>query len=454
MKADFGIKKNSDLAVDILRQLSRRHSDFVVMTGFRKKSIWVSGDVDICCRCMLATSSCLMKVITEMGGVIAHCIPNYGGGVVISGAFPLRDWATFRFDLSETPLLVSNVTFPEIFYSASADEFLRDAELVGGIYCPASDVELTHYIKRKILKNQFDQSVSEYVNLLLQSCSDVDRSMDEIFNGDEKLIAVFKEFLLQGSIDRKEAENIRHRLKLRLVNMGRLKRVSLLSRARRLLRKIFGVQQGLHIAFAAPDGSGKTTAIERIMEKNGVFGQIRYFHLRPTLLPAVSAKARSERENLSFKPHTSRPYGFFLSILKLLALYFDYTVGYLIKIKTLLFSPNLIISDRYFYDVLVDPRRFRLKRTRLAEYLFGRMIPRPDVCYVLIGDPVAISLRKNDLNWEQILEQNQTLIKLADVRPEMIVVNADANPDAVFDVIFGDLMSRLNRKIEYPQVGD
>ena len=41
------------------------------------------------------------------------------------------------------------------------------------------------------------------------------------------------------------------------------------------------------------------------------------------------------------------------------AFFLDHWVGYIFKVRPALGRSNFVIFDRYFHDVLVDPRRYR-----------------------------------------------------------------------------------------------
>lgn len=440
------IDANSVLASEILQELSASRSDFAVITGFRRLPVCVKGDVDICCRDAHSLLSSLIKIINSLGGTIAHILLNNGSGFVISGAVASRGWATFRFDLYETPLLASNRTYPAKYLSEPGDVLLGNVELINGVYCVSRRLELEHYIKRKILKNQFDAEVLDYINILKIQVADFDDLIEGIFQNDA--LIYYRKYLNGADIESFEREVVVQSLKEALERLGKVIYDTRMVRLRRAVRKIFGQREGIHIAFAAPDGAGKTTVIDKIMQRGGVFGDILYFHLRPTLIPAVSAKSRTERENQEFKPHTNAPYSFPWSVFKYLALYADYTLGYYLKIFKKLYAPNLVISDRYFYDIFIDSKRFRLRGSPLFLNLFKFFTPTPDVCYALIGDPEELHRRKDDLSVNQIAEQNDKLNLLCSSRKEIVLIDANMNAEEVFNAVFVDLISRLNSKLK------
>jgi thymidylate kinase len=444
--SDNLFNENSLLATEVLQKLSEYRSDFAVMTGFRRLPVLVKGDVDICCYDAHSVLMSIEKIINDLGGVIGHILPNKGNGYVISGAVSSRGWATFRFDLCETPLLASNRTYPAKYLSESVDSFLEEKGLVNGVYCVPCKMEVAHYVKRKVLKYQFDSEVVEYIKLLAKEIDDLDQIIDQCFTGEARWY--YKDFLEVGTIVEHKKTIVFQNLTTNLAQSGKVSFEGKISRLRRVLKKVCSPRQGVHIAFAAPDGAGKTTVIDKIMQRGGMFGSVSYFHLRPTLIPAVSAKSRSDRENLEFKPHTNKPYYFPWNVLKYLALFVDYTLGYYLKIFKQLYSPNLVISDRYFYDIFIDPKRFRLRGSPFFLYFFKLFMPSPDVCYTLIGDPEVLFQRKNDLTVTQIAEQNGKLELLSAGRQEMVLIDANMEEEQVFDAVFTDLLTRISSNLK------
>ncbi len=76
-------------------------------------------------------------------------------------------------------------------------------------------------------------------------------------------------------------------------------------------------------------------------------------------------------------PHGKPPRGFLFSIFKLLYWAVDYWYGYLAVIRPDPSNPTLVMFDRYYHDVLVDPERYRLPTSTLGFAQFvGRLVRR------------------------------------------------------------------------------
>jgi thymidylate kinase len=430
-------------SLDILIQLTQNESVFGVLHGFRREELSLKGDIDICCLDIDIFLNELKECILLNRGTLVTENKHFGGGVVLTGVFEENDYETFRYDIYENPMLASNLTFPKMYFSEDKANFLNNREIVHDIYCVNAKYEFIHYFKRKIIKQDFTNEVRNYSLFLYGLVDDA----EDIIKKNLNLYANdYINFLKNGTIEKIKKIEIFEYLTNKLEAENKVKKIPFyLTIAKRLARLIKG-KKGTHIAFLAPDGAGKTTVIEGLYKKDKIFGSLDYFHLRPTLLPAYSAKARDERENNEFMPHSSSPYRFPLNIMKYLALVFDYSIGYYLKIFPKLYSNNLVVSDRYFYDLFIDPARFRLKKLSFFMFIFNYFIPKPDVVYALLADPEEIISRKQDLTLQAINDQNNIIKSLEGKYKNIIFIDANQSPSNVFNDVFQDVVKRHSLK--------
>jgi thymidylate kinase len=111
---------------------------------------------------------------------------------------------------------------------------------------------------------------------------------------------------------------------------------------------------GLFVVVMGPDGVGKSTLIEQLVEAlEPAFGGHKRFHWRPMLL------WRRKSTQDTTKPHSLPPHGLWSSMARLWAHVLDYSLGYWVVIRPLLTRSHLVIFDRYYDDVLIDPTRYR-----------------------------------------------------------------------------------------------
>jgi thymidylate kinase len=148
------------------------------------------------------------------------------------------------------------------------------------------------------------------------------------------------------------------------------------------------------VAFLGQDGSGKSTVISKLVSMHKTLGYagVVVYHLRPQFLKGQYGASVVDN------PHAQAARGALFSAVKLLFFMLDYRISnFLLKLKKGC-GDKLIIFDRYYYDILVDPARYRFKRPYCLARLVSRMIPKPDVLFLLdVPAEVALS-RKAELS--------------------------------------------------------
>jgi len=134
-------------------------------------------------------------------------------------------------------------------------------------------------------------------------------------------------------------------------------------------------------------------------------------------------------------PHAYKKYSVVLSIMKLIYLWSDYFIGHFTVIKWKKIFSTFVLFDRYFQDVLVDPKRFRYGGPLWLVILLGRLLPMPDALIFLNTSVAAIQKRKKEVSDEECDRQVKNYEKVAGKMKNAIIFDA-AKPlnDVVFDV--------------------
>jgi thymidylate kinase len=182
---------------------------------------------------------------------------------------------------------------------------------------------------------------------------------------------------------------------------------------------------GIMVSVLGPDGVGKSTVLEGLASQFSVSLRRRsLFHWRPQVL----AKRKDNRPVTD--PHGQSPRGSLASMLYLSVFFADCWAGHLFVIKPRLVRAGFVQFDRYFHDVLVDPRRYRYGGPKWFAKFLCRLLPEPDLVILLDANEDLILSRKTELTRAEIQRQRQAYGELRFQRAKEVYVRTDAGIQA------------------------
>ncbi len=152
-------------------------------------------------------------------------------------------------------------------------------------------------------------------------------------------------------------------------------------------------RRGGVLLLAGPDGVGKTT-LSRALEETVLVDSplLRAHHRR-----GVGVLPGRRPQGPTSEPHRHPPYGRLVSAGKLLYLYFDFLLGFVLRTRPFVNAGGWVILQRNWWDLLIDPLRYRLRPMPRLAGLLGALLPQPDLVLVLEADPRVIRGRKAEL---------------------------------------------------------
>lgn len=215
---------------------------------------------------------------------------------------------------------------------------------------------------------------------------------------------------------------------------------SLLSDAGRLIRRI-AVPPGLMLVLLGPDGSGKSSVAAGVMNVLGPsFGKerSRYLHWKPELI-----RRRRSDSGPTTDPHGRPPRGVLSSLVHFTFHLLEFVVGGQLKIRPVLIRNGLVAVDRYYYDFLVDPKRYRLNVPGRLVRWASRAVMRPDLVICLDAPTEVLQGRKWELPPEETGRQRKAYVNLARTLPNAHVVDASRPLDEVVSVVTGIALDYL-----------
>jgi thymidylate kinase len=180
--------------------------------------------------------------------------------------------------------------------------------------------------------------------------------------------------------------------------------------------------RGVFVAFLGPDGCGKSSLTDLLMERLGGHEDVLKIHRvymgsGQPILPTRKLTRRLHGKTgpkVASMPMTVRD----VSPRRLrgpLHVLADEILRYWVHVRPRMGPHGVVLADRYAYDVLRVNNRTVQKRwfRRLAM----AVIPRPQLTFFLEGDPATITARKHELTVAETTRQLHAYRKLAGVVP-------------------------------------
>jgi thymidylate kinase len=178
---------------------------------------------------------------------------------------------------------------------------------------------------------------------------------------------------------------------------------------------------GIMIVFLGPDGVGKSTLISHLAQLMGtVFRGHCLFHYRPGLL------GRRKYTGDVTDPHGRSEHSVWWSLGRLLLHIMDYWANYWLIVRPKLTRSGLVVFDRYFYDLVVDPKRYRYGGPLWAVRILRALIPKPNLVFVLDAPAQVLLSRKQEVASEEVQRQRETYLKEAKTLPRARVIDTSA----------------------------
>jgi hypothetical protein len=164
---------------------------------------------------------------------------------------------------------------------------------------------------------------------------------------------------------------------------------------------------GWSVLIVGPDGTGKSTVARSQEEALApFFRKFLAVHWSPGMLPRPGAiVGRGEPDHSA--PHVRPPHGRVLSAWLLAYYWLDFLIGGWLRTWPIRLRTGLVVTERGWWDIAVDPRRYRLDvPPRLVRGL-GAFLPHPDVVLVLAAAPDVILARKGELSASELERQRR-----------------------------------------------
>ena len=174
----------------------------------------------------------------------------------------------------------------------------------------------------------------------------------------------------------------------------------------------------MKVVLLGADGAGKSSVINGLIRKlndDGVPARTR--HLKPKL---VMPQLRKNPGSTVVDPHGKPPRGAFLSLVKIGVWVFEEWYATLFQEE----KNTLLICDRYFHDLLIDPRRYRYGGPMWTARLIAALMPQPRLWVLLDAPPEVLRQRKQDVTAEETTRQHEAYLAFVRRRQRHVIVDA------------------------------
>jgi len=198
---------------------------------------------------------------------------------------------------------------------------------------------------------------------------------------------------------------------------------------------------GAVLSVVGPDGSGKTTLIDALLQ--GALAGRPIMRIRKVgTLPRRTMPGITVTE-----PHKNPPYPFGLSYLKTAYVFCDYFLGWGLRIRPFVKTGGWVIVERGWWDIAVDPKRYRMSTPSRLLWALGRLQPVPDLLLILEAPAEIVYTRKQELSMEELDRQMRAWRKYLPSKQKHVFIDAVKPVDEV--VRAGEVeVERLRNELE------
>ncbi|MGO9316232.1 MAG: hypothetical protein ACLPXT_15925 [Terracidiphilus sp.] len=180
----------------------------------------------------------------------------------------------------------------------------------------------------------------------------------------------------------------------------------------------------MKIVVLGPDGAGKSSVIHGLLGKfarEGCVVKIR--HLKPFFV----IPQRGEPGAIVIDPHGKPFRSALFSIAKIVVwLLEEWYVSYFQDR-----SETLLICDRYYHDLLIDPKRYRYGGPLWAAKMVGKLIPQPRLWVLLDAPAQVLQARKQEVPLEETSRQRQAYLAFVRDQRSNVIIDASQSLDKV-----------------------
>ncbi len=387
------VKLPAEVITSVFSLLDRKQISYCLVHGYDGLPHTYGSDID-CVIDAAATPESLLKLLVENQDEIgAQPVRAKGRHITLQCASGDGLPVLLAFDFT------TDYTFGNLLISEGRP-ILERRRRHGDFWTASAAVEFTCLLKRSLLKLKLDLKVAQRLTALFVEAPTESRAhLTAVWPQQAQELA---DVAASGDWGRILADPaaLRSALKRHLITSkpGHFAAGVLGTFSARLSRLIH--PPGLNVVLLGPDGAGKSstiTALEKVMAP--IFPRTEVRGFAPSLRQVLKKPPRS-----TSTPHALKPRSLPTSIIRAGYWTLYGTLGYgslwLSRARS-----TLVLNDRHFVDILVDPVRYRYGGPRWLLKVIWQITPKPDLVILLSGPADVLQARKRELTVEETERQ-------------------------------------------------
>ncbi|MGD0547481.1 MAG: hypothetical protein ABR991_06585, partial [Terracidiphilus sp.] len=160
-----------------------------------------------------------------------------------------------------------------------------------------------------------------------------------------------------------------------------------------------------------------SSVIDGLMKRISQRGRmVKMRHLKPR----TALLQRGDAGVTVVDPHGKPPRSALLSLAKIFVWLLEEWRAHLFQDK----KGELLICDRYYHDLLIDPRRYRYGGSMIAARLVGKLMPPPDLWVFLDAPALVLQARKQEVPIEETERQRHAYLEFVKSQKDYRIVDA------------------------------
>jgi thymidylate kinase len=280
-------------------------------------------------------------------------------------------------------------------------EILASRRRFGTFWIPSASIAFAAYFSRCVYKDRFDDPRSRWLEMLYnEDRTGAVAELSRLWSSTPSQALISEMCSGRWSGIRDQMKALRRELVVGCFRRAPLAWVKAKgSSAARRVRQILS-PDGVTVVFLGPDGAGKSStiaALETLLEPAFARCEVRGF--APALGHLLGRKAKSTAE-----PHGLPARSPATSLAR--AIYWlAFNLWSHASLRLARAKSSLVLFDRHFSDILVDPRRYRYGGPRWALQLNAWLTPRPNLVLMLNAPAEVLQARKQEVPFDETSRQ-------------------------------------------------